>query len=318
MRQTFVPKNYLSEQVWMDGKQGGDFSNKRREARLQRDVKAAATAANKAAGQLKRLETLRANADAKTQAAAAAAATVSREGAASPAAATAEDEAKRVTVEEEDYGDEAYVTGASTAPHTPVSTPEGPSTAPQTPASTPATSGPASFIPANQLPRVLQFEIAEPDFTLHTINEREHIACPSEPLSTAWPPWDYVPPAPRASVTSTQGNSTTPPPPRTQTLAEQALETATNEKAAALAKRRKTVSQTGQKLPSERLRMGSVYVDLRGAPSLSHLADFFRAPRVPRPFGWAWVAGRQARGRVAAEYTGPRPRSGQVHRREAA
>ena len=138
-------------------------------------------------------------------------------------------------VEEEDNGDEAYVTGASTAPNTSASTSEGASTAPQTPASTPAQcatsgparagastapqtpastpakSGPASFIPANQLPRVLQFEIAEPDFTLHTIHERKHIACPSEPLSTAWPPWDYVPPAPRASVTSTQGNSTTPP-----------------------------------------------------------------------------------------------------------
>ena len=245
-------------------------------------------------------------------------------------------------VEEEDNGDEAYVTGASTAPNTSASTSEGASTAPQTPASTPAQcatsgparagastapqtpastpakSGPASFIPANQLPRVLQFEIAEPDFTLHTIHERKHIACPSEPLSTAWPPWDYVPPAPRASVTSTQGNSTTPPPPRTQTLAEQALETAAKEKAAALAMCCATVSQTGQKLPSERLRMGSVYVDLRGAPSLSHLADFFRAPRVPRPFGGAWVAGRQARGRVAAEYTGPRLRSGRVHRREAA
>ena len=221
-------------------------------------------------------------------------------------------------VEEEDNGDEAYVTGASTAPNTSASTSEGASTAPQTPASTPATSGPASFIPANQLPRVLQFEIAEPDCSLHTIHERKPIACPSEPLPTAWPPWDYVPPAPRASVTSTQGNSTTPPTARTQTLAEQALETAAKEKAAALAMCCATVSQTGQKLPSERLRMGSVYVDLRGAPSLSHLADFFRAPRVPRPFGGAWVAGRQARGRVAAEYTGPRLRSGRVHRREAA
>ena len=45
----------------MDGEEGGDFSNKRREARLQRDVKAAAAAAARQAADAKRAEGRRLN-----------------------------------------------------------------------------------------------------------------------------------------------------------------------------------------------------------------------------------------------------------------
>ena len=74
------PKSYVSEQVWMDGEEGGDLSNKRREARLQRGVKAAA----RQAADAKRAEGRRLTREAKAEA----------------ERLAAEEEAKRVAAEE--------------------------------------------------------------------------------------------------------------------------------------------------------------------------------------------------------------------------
>ena len=58
VRKTSDPKNYLPLPLWMDGEESDDLSYKRREAVLQRWGNAAANSATKAAGHLKRLETV--------------------------------------------------------------------------------------------------------------------------------------------------------------------------------------------------------------------------------------------------------------------